>query len=110
MMNKSLSDLGMPFPFMVGPMVGLSHLAFRELVRSYTPSNIPLPLFSEMLSSLRLPSERPDLADELFTSPRDKGRWIPQVLGNDEWYLERSIDRDYSSSNLGALTSIWAAQ
>lgn len=91
MKRKNLDQLGMPFPYTVGPMVGLSHLAFRELIRSYCPANIKVPLFSEMLSSLRLPSERPDLAEELFTSDKDYKSWIPQVLGNDEWYLERSI-------------------
>src|SRR5262245_61427451 len=46
------------FPILVAPMVGISHVAFRALVRSYLPAGASTLLFTEMLSSRRLPSER----------------------------------------------------
>ncbi|SMF07010.1 tRNA dihydrouridine synthase [Pseudobacteriovorax antillogorgiicola] len=88
---RGLESLGASFPFMVGPMVGLSHVAFRELIRSFTPANLDIKLFSEMLSTLRLPSERLDLSEELQITKRDRGSMIPQILGNEEWYIERSL-------------------
>ena len=85
-----MQDLG-EFPFTVGPMVGLTHVAFRELIRQFTPPNIKPLLFTEMLSTLRLPSERFDLADELQVSQLDRGRVTPQILGNDEDYIAKSL-------------------
>lgn len=91
--HSRLGSLGIHFPFFVGPMVGLTHVAMRELIRHYTPEQLQPLLFTEMLSTLRLPSERLDRADELKTGPYEKGLLIPQLLGNDEWYIERSIQR-----------------
>jgi tRNA-dihydrouridine synthase len=53
-----VQNLGIAFPFMIAPMVGISHVAFRELVRSYTPPAIDALRFTEMLSTRKLPSER----------------------------------------------------
>lgn len=84
---------GVDFPFLVGPMVGISHAAMRDVVRHYTPESLAPLLFTEMLSTLRLPSERLDRADELQISDADRGHFIPQILGNDEWYISRSLKR-----------------
>jgi hypothetical protein len=43
------------FPVLVAPMVGISHVAFRALVRQYLPAGCSTLLFTEMLSSRRLP-------------------------------------------------------
>ncbi len=82
---------GVGFPFFVAPMVGLSHVALRDVIRYFIPAGLELPLFTEMLSSLRLPSERLGRADELKTSPADQGWLIPQLLCNEAWYIERSL-------------------
>ena len=45
------------FPVIFAPMAGLSHLAFRQLVRTYLPANAGTLLFTEMLSTRILPGE-----------------------------------------------------
>lgn len=91
-MVTRLKKLKVDFPFMVAPMVGLSHVAFRELVRSYTPVEIQPLLFTEMLSSRRLPSERLERAENLFVSENEQGL-IPQILGNEERFIAPSIEK-----------------
>ena len=73
-------------------MVGLSHAAFRELVRLYTPFPLHPVLFTEMLSTRRIPSERLDQAEALRVSPLE-GRFVPQLLGNEEEFISASIQR-----------------
>ncbi len=87
-----LNGLGIEFPFMVGPMVGLSHVAFRELVRSYLPPSIKSLLFTEMLSTRRLPSERLNEAQALRCAPGEKF-FVPQLLGNEERFIAPSIQK-----------------
>lgn len=77
---------------MVGPMVGLSHVAFRSLVRSYLPENFPAVLFTEMLSSRRLPSDRLDLVESLRTTPGE-ANLVPQILGNEEKFIVPSVEK-----------------
>ncbi len=77
---------------MVAPMVGISHVAFRELIRSYLPDSLSPLLFTEMLSTLRLPHE--DLSD--LPGPLTslgENYFVPQLLGNDETYISNSIER-----------------
>ena len=45
------------FPVIFAPMAGLSHVAFRQVIRSYLPQNISPILFTEMLSTRLLPQE-----------------------------------------------------
>jgi len=54
--STRLQRLGITFPAMIAPMVGISHVAFRELIRSYTPVGVRPLIFTEMLSTRRLPS------------------------------------------------------
>lgn len=77
---------------MVGPMVGLSHVAFRALIRSYLPTDFPALLFSEMLSSRRLPSERLEAVEHLKTMDNEK-YLIPQILGNEEKFIVPSVQK-----------------
>lgn len=88
--QSKLNPLGVDFPFMVAPMVGLSHVAFRELIRSYTPADLCPLIFTEMLSSRRLPSERLEVAENLFVSENEQGL-IPQILGNEERFIAPSV-------------------
>ena len=45
------------FPIVFAPMAGLSHVAFRQVVRSYLPAGVSTLLFTEMLSTRLLPGE-----------------------------------------------------
>lgn len=91
--SSRLEKFGIQFPFFVAPMVGLSHVAFRELVRSYTPEPIRPLIFTEMLSTRRIPSENLELADSLFVSDSERGYVIPQLLGNEEKFIAPSMER-----------------
>ncbi|NBT58609.1 tRNA-dihydrouridine synthase family protein [bacterium] len=87
-----LKRLGVDFPFMVAPMVGLSHVAFRELIRAYTPEDITPLIFTEMLSSRRLPSERLEKAENLYVAENERGL-VPQILGNEERFIAPSLEK-----------------
>jgi tRNA-dihydrouridine synthase B len=89
--NSRLSPLGVTFPFFVAPMVGLSHVGLRELVRYYTPTRLRPLLFTEMLSTRRLPSESMQTTAQARVAPGDRGLVIPQILGNDERYIAPSL-------------------
>ena len=74
------------FPIIFAPMAGLSHVAFRQLVRTYLPANAETLLFTEMLSTRLLPSE------EVGETPQTKiaegeEDLVPQLLGNDESWI-----------------------
>ena len=92
MRSSRLETFGISFPFMVAPMVGLSHVAFRRLVRSYTPPSAQALLFTEMLSTRRIPGERLDTTNELKTAPCET-LFIPQLLGNEEKYIAPSVEK-----------------
>ncbi|RDB37140.1 tRNA dihydrouridine synthase [Spirobacillus cienkowskii] len=89
-LETRLSALGIEFPFFIAPMVGLSHVAFRELIASYTPKNIFAIKFTEMLSTRRIPNEKLETTNELKVALGEK-YYIPQLLGNEERYLAPSI-------------------
>jgi tRNA-dihydrouridine synthase B len=90
--SKRMESLGISFPVMVAPMVGLSHAAFRQLIRHYTPKGLHPLLFTEMLSTRRLPYEKIERVDELRTADGET-HFIPQLLGNEEHFIEKSIEK-----------------
>ena len=92
MLRTRLSQHGLDFPFMVAPMVGLTHVALRELIRSYVPQGLEVVLYTEMLSTRRLPSERLDAVESLRSAPGEKNL-IPQILGNEEKFIAPSIQK-----------------
>ncbi len=73
-------------------MVGISHVAFRELVRYYTPKDFNPIIFTEMLSTRRIPNQNLELADRLFCADNEQ-YFIPQLLGNEENLIRDSINR-----------------
>ena len=73
-------------------MVGLSNVAFRELIRSYVPTGIQALRFTEMLSSRRIPSERLDEAEALRCAPNESF-FVPQLLGNEERFIVPSVKK-----------------
>lgn len=87
-----MGRLGIQFPFLIAPMVGISHVAFRELIRSYLPQSLDSLLFTEMLSTLRLPYEDLSNLPGPLTSVGEN-YFVPQLLGNDEAYIADSIKR-----------------
>lgn len=80
------------FPVMLAPMVGLSHVAFRSVVRDYLPEGAITPWPTEMLNSRRLPSEKFDLVPEILRSD-DETHLVPQILGNEEEAIRLSVGR-----------------
>lgn len=87
-----LKGLRLEFPFMVAPMVGLSNVAFRELIRSYTPVGLNPLRFTEMLSTRRIPDEKLETTNELKTAPSET-YFVPQLLGNEEQYIAPSVQK-----------------
>jgi nifR3 family TIM-barrel protein len=87
-----LNRLGIDFPFLIAPMVGLTNVAFRELIRSYTPASLKVLTFTEMLSTRRLPDEKLATTNELKTAEGEEF-FIPQLLGNEEDYIAPSVQK-----------------
>ncbi|APJ02652.1 tRNA dihydrouridine synthase [Silvanigrella aquatica] len=90
--HSRLTPYGIDFPFLIAPMVGLSHVAFRELVRSYTPKNINALRYTEMLSTRKIPNEKLETTNELKTA-QNESFFIPQLLGNEEKFIAPSIEK-----------------
>lgn len=89
---RSLATRGIhvDFPFFLAPMVGLSHVALRMTARSYLPAGTQTLLFTEMLSSRRLPTER--IGDRPETATEDvETNLVPQLLGNEERFIDASL-------------------
>lgn len=80
------------FPVIFAPMAGLSHLAFRQLVRSYLPSDAETLLFTEMLSTRLLPSEEVGRTPKTRVAVGERDL-IPQLLGNDECWIAPSLKK-----------------
>lgn len=80
------------FPLTLAPMVGISHIALRELLRFYLPSEALTLWPTEMLNSRKVPKEN------LETTPETKrleveNYLVPQILGNEEKPIFESIQK-----------------
>lgn len=98
---KSLQTLGFSkkglpqevnFPLTLAPMVGLSHCAFRQMLREYLPKGALTLWPSEMLNSRRIPDEKLDQIPEAQTFG-DENFWMPQILANEEDKIRRSLPK-----------------
>ena len=78
------------FPLSLAPMVGMSHVGLRALVRDYTPADARTIWPTEMLSSWRLPNEVLGQTDETFIEPGED-LMVPQILGNAEKPIGDSV-------------------
>jgi tRNA-dihydrouridine synthase B len=78
------------FPVCLAPMVGLSHVALRLLVRRYLPAGAKTIWPTEMLNSKRLPSEDLGATAETLRAPGES-ELVPQILGNEEDDIAASI-------------------
>jgi tRNA-dihydrouridine synthase B len=91
---KPWSELEVNFPLFPAPMVGLSHVAFRDLIRRYIPEGKQTLLPTEMLSSKRLPTQRLGHTPETFKSSEfSELDLIPQILGNEERFIRPSVKK-----------------
>jgi tRNA-dihydrouridine synthase B len=88
--HSRLKTLGIEFPFMVAPMVGLTNVAFREMIRAYVPQGLKVLTFTEMLSTRRLPNEKLETTNEAKCAPGEEF-FIPQILGNEEKFIAPSL-------------------
>ena len=88
------------FPVLFAPMAGLSHVAFRQVVRSYLPEGANTLLFTEMLSTRLLPLEEVGHTPQTLVAPGEDNL-IPQLLGNEESCLARSLERLQAISPAG---------
>jgi len=81
-------------------MAGLSHVAFRQVVRSYLPAHVNTLLFTEMLSTRLLPLE--DVGQTPQTRIADgETDLISQLLGNDERLIDHSVKKLQSIAPAG---------
>jgi tRNA-dihydrouridine synthase B len=80
------------FPVALAPMVGLSHVALRLLVRRYLPANAKTYWPTEMLSSWRLEKEELGSTPETFRRA-DEDNLCPQILGNEERPIRIAVER-----------------
>jgi tRNA-dihydrouridine synthase B len=86
------SGIEVNFPFFLAPMVGLSHVALRETLRSYTPEGAKTMVFTEMLSSRRLSAERVGDRPETRHGAEEKNL-VPQLLANEERFIQIALDK-----------------
>lgn len=78
------------FPVCLAPMVGLSHVALRALVRRYTPADARTLWPTEMLSSWRVPREDLSRTPETYRAADESGL-VPQILGNEEEPIAQTV-------------------
>lgn len=90
--SRLLKENRLSFPFMMAPMVGLSHVAFRSVVRDYLPANVTTIWPTEMLNSRRLPSQNVGQTPETLKEINENNI-VPQILGNEEHFIAESVKR-----------------
>lgn len=88
------------FPLCLAPMVGLSHVALRLVVREYLPANAKTIWPTEMLNSRRIPGEDLTTTPETLRAAQET-ELVPQILGNEEKPIRESVQR---------LTAEWGAE
>ncbi len=87
-----LGDAVVNFDLCLAPMVGLSHVALRELCYGYMPQGAHSIWPTEMLNSRRLPSEKLGQTPETAKHLNDENL-VPQILGNEESFISQSIEK-----------------
>ena len=80
------------FPACLAPMVGLTHVAFRLLARSYLPAGARTIWPTEMLNSRRVPTENLDTTPETMRDASET-ELAPQILANERGPIEKSVAR-----------------
>lgn len=80
------------FPLCLAPMVGLTHVALREVMREYLPEDAYTIWPTEMLNSRRIPRENLEKTPETMRAEFEPGL-VPQILGNEEKPIAESVKR-----------------
>lgn len=80
------------YPACLAPMVGLSHVAFRRLLREYLPANATTLWSTEMLNSRRIPGENLETTPETMRHHSETDL-VPQILGNEAGPIAKSCAR-----------------
>lgn len=80
------------FPLCLAPMVGLTHVALREVMREYLPREAFTIWPTEMLNSRRIPNENLEKTPETMRAAHETGL-VPQILGNEEEPIAESVKR-----------------
>ena len=83
------------FPLCLAPMVGLSHVATRMMMRTYLPEGTMTLWPTEMLSSRRLWNENFANTPEVYRDDSETGL-VPQILGNEERDISQSLKKLHS--------------
>lgn len=91
-MQRPILNGQVNFPLSLAPMVGLSHVALRMVVRSYLPEDLCTIWPTEMLNSRKLPREDLSRLPEAYRDESETGL-VPQILGNDEEHIRISIQK-----------------
>ncbi|MCO4793233.1 MAG: tRNA-dihydrouridine synthase family protein [Bacteriovoracaceae bacterium] len=93
-MNKERIELKelAEFPFCLAPMVGLSHVVLRDLIRQYIPAGMDTIWPTEMLNSRRIFAQPIGDTPETKKSPFDSNL-VPQILVNEEKFLKESLPK-----------------
>ena len=78
------------FPLCLAPMVGLSHMPLRLVIRDYLPQGAFTIWPTEMLNSRKLPREDLSKTPETLKLFSEDGM-VPQILGNEEKFISESV-------------------
>ena len=87
-MSKTFEQVN--FPLCLAPMVGLSHVALRRLLRDYLPPGAITLWPTEMLNSRKLPKEDVGNTSETKRLQHEE-LLVPQILGNEETPIAESV-------------------
>lgn len=80
------------FPLCLAPMVGLTHVALRLVIRQYLPEGAFTLWPTEMLNSRRIPGEDLSTTPEAMRGVFEEGL-VPQILGNEEAPIALSVKK-----------------
>ena len=89
-LRRKIPIQSLNFPLCLAPMVGLSHVALRAVLRAYLPTGARTIWPTEMLNSRRLPHENLAKTPETMRTA-DETQLVPQILGNDEGEIAASL-------------------
>lgn len=91
-LHRSILGGKVNFPLCLAPMVGLTHVALREVMREYLPLEAFTIWPTEMLNSRRIPNENLEKTPETMRGTQETGL-VPQILGNEEGPISESVKR-----------------
>jgi tRNA-dihydrouridine synthase B len=97
---RTVLHRGVNFPVTLAPMVGLSHVSLRRLLRTYLPVGAETIWPTEMLNSRRVPGENLSKTPETLRD-LDETNLVPQILGNEPLPIAQTVAR---------LENEWGAQ